>query len=262
MQTVVIIPGWNEPLSDLVTLVKGRCGLPGLSSSDFECVTLPPCYEHIRERIDRLAEHIAELRTKGYAFPITLIGYSLGGLVARGYLRAYPHLSHEIDCVIAIATPNFGVTTHILPTIASLLRVSDKALPDLELNSRFLTWLNGTGGHWEWDPRLRKHLWVLDSAPWLGPEGARIYAIAGLLTSRSGDGDGVVNGDSASLGSRFPTHYIIGPHCNHLNLIGRFDPLVFAWTGFIANDLVWPVTLRAIVRFTGATVPATAKISA
>lgn len=261
MRTMVIIPGWNEPAEDLETLVRGRGELPGLSDY-FECVTLPPCYEHIRERIERLAEHIAELRGKGYPFPITLLGYSLGGLVARGYFRAYPHLAHEIDAAIVIGTPSLGVTTHILPTLASLLRVSDKALPDLALDSNFMTWLNGTGGHWERDPRLRKHLWVLDREPWLGPDGARTYAIAGLMTSRGGDGDGVVNGDSVSLGSRIPTHYIIGPHCNHLNLIGRFDPIVFAWTGFIANDLVWPHTLRAIVRFTGASLPAVAKISA
>jgi pimeloyl-ACP methyl ester carboxylesterase len=262
MRTLLIIPGWNEPLSDLGTVVRGRAGLPGLCDHDFECITLPPCYEHVRERIDRLAEYIAELRRNGARFPVALLGYSLGGLVARGYLRAYPHLAHEIDSVIALATPNLGVTTYILPTLASLLRVSDKALADLELDSAFMTWLNGTGGHWEWDPRVRKHLWVLDREPWLGPEGSRVYAIAGLMTSRGGDGDGVVNGDSVSLGSRIPTHYIIGPHCNHLNLIGHFDPLVFAWTGFLANDLVWPQTLRAILRFTGANLPATAKISA
>jgi pimeloyl-ACP methyl ester carboxylesterase len=262
MRTLVIIPGWNEPTADLVTLVGGRGGLPGLCNYDFECVVLPPCYERIRERIDRLAEFIAERRRNGASSPVTLLGYSLGGLVARGYLRAYPQRAHEIESVIALATPNFGVTMHILPTLASLLRISDKALPDLELTSNFMAWLNGTGGHWEWDPRIRKHLWVLDREPWLGPDGARIYGIAGLMTSRNGDGDGVVNGDSASLGSRIPTHYIIGPHCNHLNLIGHFDPIVFAWTGFLANDLVWPHTLRAIVRFTGARVPATAKISA
>jgi pimeloyl-ACP methyl ester carboxylesterase len=259
-RTIVVIPGYNEPHTDLETLLCGRNGLPGLHDRGFNCVTLSPCYERLRERIDKLAEFVDDLRARGYRFPITLLGFSIGGLVARGYMRAYPHLAHDIEAIITIATPNFGLTTHILPTLASLLRIPDQALPDIALESEFLAWLNGTGGHWRMDPRTKKQFWVLDREPWLGPLGSHLYAIAGLLTTKGGEGDGVVNGDSASLGSRIPTHYIIGPHCNHMNLIGHFDLLVFLWTGFLINDAVWPHTSRAIVRFSraGARTPVTA----
>ncbi len=257
-RTILILSGYDEPPEHLQTLADGRNGIPGLKAYGFECIYLPRFYKQLGERIERLAEYVEGLRSRGCRFPIVLVGYSLGGLVARGYLRAYPQRASEIESTIMIGTPNFGVTTHVLPHITRLLRVPDRAIGDLELGSEFLTWLNGTGGHWELEPRTHRKVWKLDSEPWLGPDGARNYVIAGLCTSHGGVGDGVVGGDSASLGSRFPTHYIIGPHCNHLNLIGHFDPLVFMWTGFIANDLVWPHAVRAILRFTGAKPLATA----
>jgi pimeloyl-ACP methyl ester carboxylesterase len=255
---MLMLPGYNEPSEHLQTLANGRHGLPGLRAHGFECVMLPPCYERLRDRIDRLAEYIADLRRKEYPFPIVLVGYSLGGLVARGYLRAYPHLAHEIDATIMIGTPNFGVTTYVIPHIVRLLRIPDQALDDLSYKSDYLAWLNGTSGHWEVDSRTRRRVWVLGREPWLGPAESRAYVIAGLLSARA-DGDGIVRADSASLGSRFPTHYVIGPNCNHMNIIGNFDPVVFLWTGFLVNDLVWPQTLRAILRFSGALQVATAK---
>ncbi len=257
-RTMLLLPGYNEPAAHLQTLADGRGGIPGLRSYGFECVLLPPCYERLRERIERLAEYIDELRRQEYPFPIVLVGYSLGGLVARGYLRAYPHRAREIDATIMIGTPNFGVMTYVIPHIVRLLRIPDQALDDLSHESDYLAWLNGTSGHWEFDRNSKRNVWVLDREPWLGPEGSRSYVIAGIMT-KYGDGDGVVRGDSASLGSRFPTHYVIGPHCNHLNIIGTFDPVVFLWTGFVVNDLVWPHTLRAILRFSGALPAATAK---
>jgi pimeloyl-ACP methyl ester carboxylesterase len=251
-RTLLMIPGYDEPPEHLETLANGRNGLPGLRAHGFECVMLPRCYEQLRDRIERLAACIEELRSHGYPFPITLLGYSLGGLVARGYLRAYPHRTGEVAHIVMVGTPNFGVLTYVVPQIVRLLRIPDRAIDDLSHESDFLAWLNGTGGHWEIDPGTRSRAWTLDREPWLGPEATRKFVVAGLLASRGGTGDGIVGGDSASLGSRFPTHYVIGPHCNHMNLIGHFDPLVFLWTGFLVNDLVWPHTLRAILRFTGA----------
>lgn len=250
-RTVLMLAGYSEPTEHLQTLANGRNGIPGLRAHGFECAMLPPCYEPLRERIEHLAGYINELRRGGAPFPIVLVGYSLGGLVARGYLRAHPHRAHEIAATIMIATPNFGVTTYMMPRILRLLRTPDRALDDLSHESEYLTWLNGTSGHWEANPRSRQRVWVPDREPWLGPEGSRAYVVAGLLTPRS-DGDGLVRADSASLGSRFPTHYVIGPHCNHLNIIGNFDPALFLWSGFLLNDLVWPHTLRAILRFSGA----------
>ena len=258
---MLMLPGYDEPPEDLETLANGRHGLPGLRAHGFECVAMPRYYAQLRRRIERLAELIEDLREKGYPFPITLLGYSLGGLVARGFLRAYPQHAKDIESIVMIGTPNFGVITRFMPHLVRLFRIPDQAIDDLSHESDFLAWLNGTGGHWERDPNTGANAWVLDREPWLGPEGTRAFVVAGLLTSMryGGRGDGVVGGDSASLGSRFPTHYVVGPHCNHMNLIGHFDPLVFMWTGFVVNDLVWPHTLRAILRFCGAKLVAPAK---
>ncbi len=258
-RTMLMVPGFDEPSEDLETLANGRNGIPGLRSYGFDCVTLPRCYEKLRFRIERLAECVEDLRAQEKQFPITIVGYSLGGLVARGFLRAYPQLASGIESVIMIGTPNMGVALNYLPYLVHFLRIPDLAIDDLSHESDFLAWLNGTGGHWERDPRTRSDVWTLDRDPWLVPEGTRAFVVAGILTPRyGGTGDGVVEGNSASMGSRFATHYVIGPHCNHMNLIGHFDPVIFAWTGFIVNDLVWPHTLRAILRFTGAKSMATA----
>jgi pimeloyl-ACP methyl ester carboxylesterase len=260
-RTLLMIPGYDEPPEHLETLANGRHGIPGLRAHGFECAMLPRCYEQLRYRIEHLGEYVEMLRKEGYPFPVTLVGYSLGGLVARGYLRAYPQRARDVESIVMIGTPNFGVVTHFMPHLVRLFRIPDQAIDDLSHDSDFLRWLNGTGGHWETHPKSRAKVWVLDRAPWLGESATRMSVVAGLLTSRyGGAGDGVVGGDSASLAGRLPTHYIIGPHCNHMNLIGHFDPLVFLWTGFIVNDLVWPHTLRAVVRFCGAKLPLAANM--
>ncbi|HEV3154001.1 MAG TPA: hypothetical protein VGZ02_09380, partial [Candidatus Baltobacteraceae bacterium] len=132
-----------------------------------------------------------------------------------------------------------------------MLRIPDKAFGDMDLYSRFMRWLNGTGGRWE--PTKRGwYDWVLDDKPWIGPPGVRLLSIAGIIPSRGFDNDGLVWADSATLGSRIPAHFIAGPHANHMNVIGHFDPLIMLSKGFLANDRVWPLTLRAVTRFLGA----------
>jgi pimeloyl-ACP methyl ester carboxylesterase len=260
---MLMLPGYNEPAEHLDTLAHGRNGLPGLRAHGFECVKLSPCWEQLRERIDRIAAYIEDLRAQGYPFPITILGYSLGGLVARGYLRAHPRSAHDVEAIVTLGTPHFGVVTHVLPKVAALLRVPDRAIGDLAHESDFLAWLNGTPGHFARDPRTGARRWEPDAEPFVAPAGVGVYTIAGLLTKRwrdHGDGDGVVSGNSASMASRLPAHYIVGPHCNHMNLIGHFDPLVCLSMGFAVNDLVWPHTLRAIIRFCGARSPATANV--
>jgi hypothetical protein len=37
-----------------------------------------------------------------------------------------------------------------------------------------------------------------------------------------------------------------------MNVIGHFDPFIMLSKGFLANDRVWPLTLRAVTRFLGA----------
>lgn len=255
-RTAVLIPGYNEPPHHFDILIDGSAAVPGLRSHGFNCVTFPAQDDRLRERVDRFATYLDTLHAMGYPFPVVVIGYSLGGLVARGFLRAYPNRAHEVACTIMIASPNWGCETYVMPQLTQFMRVPDKAMGDMSLGSDFLRWLNGTTGHYILVGN--KKIWTLDAEPWIAPAGSRLHTIMGLIPERGGDNDGLVWGDSATLGSRIPAHYVIGSHCNHMNIIGHFDPLVTLSTGFLANDAVWPHTLRAILRLTQAQPAATA----
>lgn len=248
---MVMVPGYNEPPEHFDLLRRGTPAVRGLDHFGIDSVTFGEFNDTLGERIDRFAAFIADLRAEGHAFPIVLLGYSLGGLVVRGFLRRYEYRSHEISHAIMIATPNWGVQTFALPQFYAMLRIPDKAFGDMDIYSDCMRWLNGTGGHWELTAR-GWHDWVLDAEPWIGPPGVRMLSIAGLIPSRGYDNDGLVWADSATLGSRIPAHFIAGPHANHMNVIGHFDPLIMASKGFLANDRVWPLTLRAVTKFLGA----------
>jgi pimeloyl-ACP methyl ester carboxylesterase len=252
--TILMVPGYNEPPEHFDLLRRGTPLIPGLDAYGIESITFAEFDDTLSERVDRFARYITQLKDNGHPFPIILLGYSLGGLVVRGFLRRYPHRAGEVSHAIMIATPNWGVQTYMLPQIDAMLRTPDKAFGDMDVYSQFIAWLNGTGGHWRraahgwWD-------WTLDKEPWIGPPGTRMLSIAGLIPSRGGDNDGLVWGDSATLGSRIPAHFIVGPHANHMNVIGHFDPFIMLSKGFLANNRVWPLTLRAVTRFLGAQLP-------
>ena len=252
-RTIILVPGYNEPPDHFDILQHGKDGIAGLTSYGFSCVTFPQQDDDLRDRIDRFAEHLTDLRNRGHAFPVVTLGYSLGGLVTRGFLRAYPERSHEVSHTVMIATPNWGVTTLAMPHITRMLRIPDKAMGDMALHSDFMRWYNGTGGRWEHVRDKRNKIWKLDNEPIVGPPGARMLAIMGQIPKRGGDNDGLVWSDSATLGGRIPAHFIEGPHCNHMNIIGHYDAMMFLTKGFMSNDNVWPLTLAAILDFTEAT---------
>ena len=247
-----MVPGYNEPPTHFEILEHGRAGMQGLESYGFRCVTFPPQADDLRDRIDRFADHIDLLRETGYQFPIATVGYSLGGLVVRGFLRAYPERAKEISHTIMIGTPNWGVTVLEMPHITRMLRVPDQAMGDMDVQSDFMRWLNQTSGHWQFVHDKRNRVWQLDKEPFVAPPGAALLSIVGLIPQRGGDNDGLVWSDSASLGGRIPAHFIVGPHCNHMNIIGHFDILIMLSKGFLRNDRVWPLTLQAMLDFLGA----------
>jgi len=96
----------------------------------------------------------------------------------------------------------------------------------MSLESDFMRWLNGTGGHWVHVPGKGHRFWKLDSEPVIAPPGCKLLTIQGLIPQRGNDNDGLVWADSSTLGSRIPAHYVVGPHANHMNIIGLFDPVV------------------------------------
>lgn len=247
-QTLLMVPGYNEPPIHFDVLANGRGGIPGLRARGYTCSMFPQEDDDLRDRIDRFAEHLAQMRRTGTTFPIVAIGYSLGGLVVRGFLRAFPERAHEISHTILIATPNWGVTVLAMPPITRMLRIPDQAMGDMDLDSDFMRWMNGTGGHWTRDDKGAR-VWQLNGEPIVGPADAKILVIQGLIPARGDDNDGLVWADSATLGNRINAHYIVGPHCNHMNIIGHFDFFIMVGKGFLSNDKVWPLTLAAIVKF-------------
>ncbi len=245
---LLLAPGYNQPRAHFDLLADGHGSVRGLRAHGIECISFPQHDERLGVRIERFAEAVEVVR-KAQPGRLTLLGYSLGGLVVRGYLGAYPQRAEHIGGAITIATPHWGVRTFATEHVARVLRVPDHAMEDMELNSGFLRWLNGTSGHWTTD-RYGGAILDLDAEPWIVPQHVRILSVVGSVP-RYRENDGLVWCDSATLGSRIPAHFIIGPTCNHINLMGHFDPSMLLAKGFVRNDRVWPLTLRAGLRFCG-----------
>lgn len=248
-RTMVMIPGYNEPPDHFNHLKHGRHGIPGLEAAGFVCETFGAKKDRLRDRIDRFAKFIEDLDKKRPGTKITLLGYSLGGLVVRGYLLAYPDRAERIANSIAIAPPNWGVLEASLPRLTRTLRIPDESLQDMALSSPFMSWLNGTSGHWVVEDG--KPTWKLDAEPRIVPPYTPYRVIMGLVPKRGNDNDGLVWADSATLGGRIEATFISDPHANHMNIIGHFDPVVFALKGFWRNDRIWPQVLAKILEFTG-----------
>jgi pimeloyl-ACP methyl ester carboxylesterase len=251
-RTVILVPGYNEPPAHFDVLCKGKGAVPGMQRYGLRCVSFDEHHDTLSDRIKHFARFVDDLKRAGAQPPFVTLGYSLGGLVVRGFLRQFPERSAEVSHTVMIAAPNWGVVTMAMPPLTRLLRVPDRAMADMGLGSEFMQWLNGTNGRWVHVPGHGHRFWLLDREPWIGPPGAKMLTIQGLVPSRGGDNDGLVWADSATLGSRIPAHYVVGPHANHMNIIGHFDPMVMLTKGFLGNDRVWPLTLAAILRFIGA----------
>jgi pimeloyl-ACP methyl ester carboxylesterase len=244
-RTIVIVPGFNEPDKDMNTLAKGRRARPGLEHRGFRCVTPPPLEEDLPRRIDHFAGFLTQLANDAATqFPVTTLGYSLGGLVVRGFLRRYPDRAREVEHTIQLGTPNWGITADILPMLVSFLRLKDEALCDLDLRSEFMRWLNGTSGHWV--GRGKDRNWFLDEEPWIAPPASCLFSMYGVVPRFGGDNDGIVWKDSATLGSRIESREIKAPTANHLNLIGAWNLGTLLIKGFFFDDRVWPRCVEAI----------------
>jgi hypothetical protein len=242
-RTIVIVPGFNEPDKDLNTLADGRRGRPGLSNRGFDCRMFPVVEATISERIDRFAAFLDDLKRK-VPFPAISLGYSVGGLVTRGFLRRYPERAGEVLHSITLGTPHWGMTVDILPMLAAFMRLKDRALGELDLRSDFMKWLNGTGGHWDRSGPGRN--WKLDAEPWVAPPGACLFSIYGAVPHFGGDNDGIVWRDSCTLDGRIRSSEIKSERAYHLNLIGAWNPLVFLIKGFTFNDKVWSEAIARI----------------
>jgi hypothetical protein len=151
---VVLIAGWNEQSTRMRTFIDGRNGIDGLAAYGFDCTIFPADGDDLmRDRIDRFASFLDTLRDREPdAFPVATLGYSVGGLVNRGFLRAYPERAGEIAATVQIAAPNAGLITNYTLGTMRLARVPTHILADIDVEAPFMTWLNGVSGAWVPDP--------------------------------------------------------------------------------------------------------------
>src|SRR5262249_49930611 len=112
----------------------------------FDCRTFGDGTGSLRERIEQFAGFLSRLRAEDPS-PAGTFGYSAGGLVTRGFLRAYPDRCGEIAGAFQVGVPNAGVVTDDLGGLLRALRISDDVIEDLDVESPFMRWLNGTLGH-------------------------------------------------------------------------------------------------------------------
>ena len=246
---IVLVPGWHEASDVMRTYIDGRHGFDGLMGYGFDCTIFPGGHDGLRDRVDRFAQFLGALRQREpEGFPVATVGYSAGGLVNRGFLRAYPERAPEIAATIQIAAPNTGLISNYIANMLRFMWIPNRVVRDLDVASDFLTWLNGTTGHWEPTITRQKARWRLDAAPWTVPAGHRYLAIAGAMPRFERESDGVVHVDSATLEGCAPSIVIDDPMANHLNLGAVFNIVAFLGRGFRADDRIWRRNTEIVAR--------------
>lgn len=248
---MILLAGWNEAVKYMGTLSHGRHDLDGLDSFGFDCTVFPKTHGTMRERIDHFAAFLDGLRDREPdAFPIATLGFSVGGLINRGFLRAYPERAGEIAATVQLAAPNGGLITNYFSRTMRLVGIPDHVMSDIDVESDFMRWLNDVGGHWETDPDNKtKKRWHLNDRPWVAPPGHRILQIAGRMPKYHLQSDGVVMAESANLDGAMPTSYVDGDEANHLNLGAVSNTFATIFRRFRHDDAVWPRVVDIAARF-------------
>jgi pimeloyl-ACP methyl ester carboxylesterase len=155
--------------------------------------------------------------------PLTLIGFSNGGIIARALLHKYGTMN--VRRVIMIATPNWGTSLAVYGKIF----VNHPGLKDLEVGSKFLNWLN-------------KKYTAVRTVP------HHVIVGEGAVDYEGHHHDGVVWESSATMGYTFP--YVKVKTGEPVRLF----PLNSAWHLNLtrsawrrigpSNDKAWPITLQ------------------
>ncbi|MBV8116894.1 MAG: hypothetical protein JOZ01_02885 [Candidatus Eremiobacteraeota bacterium] len=217
----------------------GRHGKPGLIALGFDCCVFDGGTGSLRDRIDQCNQFVAGLRAANAASDrVALFGYSAGGLIARGLVRAHPDA--RIAAVFQLAAPNAGIVTDDPKGLLRRMHFDRSVLEDLDMESGFLRWLNGTQGHWAHDRRGRRERWVLEKAPWVIADGVAIVNAVGRVPRYGNRSDGIVFVESATLDGAMPHAFLDGKRANHLNLGGTWNPLTVLLRRWACDDTFWP----------------------
>lgn len=236
---VVLIPGWNEGADQMRVFADGRHGKPGLTALGFTCSVFDGGTGSLRDRIDQCHQFVAGLRAASSSpQPIGLFGYSAGGLIARGLVRAHPGAS--VAAVFQLAAPNAGIVMDDPKGLLRRVHFDRSVLADLDMESDFFRWLNGTQGRWARDSRGRRRRWVPDKAPWVTADDVPIGNAVGRMPRYGNRSDGVVVVESATLDGAMPHAFLDGNRANHLNLGGTWNGLTVVLRRWLWDDAFWP----------------------
>jgi hypothetical protein len=248
---VILIPGWNEQARLMRTFSEGRNGKDGLAAFGFDCAIFPDGDEPLRERIDRFATFLDMLHAREpESFPVATVGYSAGGLINRGFLRAYPHRASEIAATVQIAAPNGGLVTNYAVATLRFAHMPVHVLADMDVQASFLTWLNGVSGYWVTDPdNPKKKRWKLAGEPWVMPGAHPFLHVVGRMPRYHLQSDGVVMIESATLDGAMPVVSMDRDEANHLNLGAASNMFGTVFRQFKHDDTVWPEVVDLIARF-------------
>ncbi|MEO6991288.1 MAG: hypothetical protein ABI346_10205, partial [Candidatus Baltobacteraceae bacterium] len=246
---VLIVPGWHENVDDVRVFADGRNGHEGLKARGFDCEVITEGHGGLTGRIEHFARYLDDLKVREPgAFPIASLGYSAGGLINRGFLRAHPERANELASVFQVATPNGGIVSEFMALTMHALRMPSQAIADMDVRSPFMAWLNQSDGHLEPVPGTRRHRWRFDREPVIAPPGTRIHNVAGRLPGKQ-DGDGVVALESADLDGRVEGVVIEAPTATHLNLSGAWNAFTLVFRGWRGNDELWPKVVERAAGF-------------
>jgi pimeloyl-ACP methyl ester carboxylesterase len=243
---IVLIPGWNEGAGAMSVFIEGRHGIAGLAAAGYGCSIFGSGRGSMMERVDQLAGYLEGLRAGGDPDePVALFGYSAGGLVARGLLRKYPDCN--VAAVFQLGTPNAGIESNGYAGFVRRFHFTQSELADLDLESDFMRWLNGTSGKWVGDGAAKR--WKLDGKPWLAPAKTPVYNMVGRMPRYHRSGDGVVRVESATLDGLLTHECLEHNGANHLNLSGAWNALTLALRGWRSDDRVWPKAVERASAF-------------
>lgn len=223
----------------MAVFINGRHGLPGLADFGFNCALFDGGKGNLRERIDQLSTYIAETESSNLA----LFGYSAGGLIARGLLRAYPDA--PISAIFQLAAPNAGIVTDEPSALFHRMHFESSIIGDMDVRSDFMRWLNMTDGFWKCDSKTKTRTWHLRDRPWVAPKGMPIFNFIGRVPRYGFNSDGIVRAESAALFGAIPHGFIDGRNANHLNLGGTWNPLTLVLRGWRCDDRLWPQSVGA-----------------
>lgn len=180
-------------------------------------ISYGPPLASIETFADQLAARIAEIRRVTGAAQVLVVGHSMGGLVARAYLRKYGGAA--VRLLVTIGTPHQGSRLAWMMT--------GPALAEMRPSSAFLAGLNGATDRaagvpvislWSWHdsmvaPQVSSRLDWADNVvisgvahnALLGDRGVWTRVAAEIRAARSGPDDAP---DGSATRSRRPRHHV------------------------------------------------------